>query len=242
MLRYSKLTDEQVLKRLLDVLHLEKVPFNDQGLEALIFTAEGDMRQALNNAQATMAGFGFISTENVFKVCDQPHPILIQKALAAAASADFDGANGIMEELWKDGYCGLDIVGTLFRLAKSAEVHGHRMRTPYQIHSMHVSLCTCLCPCCTASTKNTIGLASRGLCAPPYPWPLCYASNLAPYVPHGLTHPPRRSWVRRCRRKSNWSSSRRLASAICAYWMALIRCYRSPASWPSCVVAPLKPA
>ena len=26
------------------------------------------MRQALNNAQATQAGFGFISTENVFKV------------------------------------------------------------------------------------------------------------------------------------------------------------------------------
>ena len=120
VLRYSKLTDEQVLKRLQEVLALEKAPFNERGLEALIFTAEGDMRQALNNAQATMAGFGFISTENVFKVCDQPHPLKVQQALAAAASADFERANGIIDELWKEGYCGLDIVGTLFRLTKTA--------------------------------------------------------------------------------------------------------------------------
>ena len=48
---------------------------SQQGLEALIFTAEGDMRQALNNAQATQAGFGFISAENVFKV----HHVLHQR-------------------------------------------------------------------------------------------------------------------------------------------------------------------
>lgn len=68
MLRYSKLTDEQVLKRLMQVVGIEGTPHNDAGLEALIFTAEGDMRQALNNAQATHAGFGLISSENVFKV------------------------------------------------------------------------------------------------------------------------------------------------------------------------------
>jgi replication factor C subunit 2/4 len=36
----------------------------------LIFTAEGDMRYALNNLQATDAGFDKITKENVFKVCD----------------------------------------------------------------------------------------------------------------------------------------------------------------------------
>jgi len=123
VLRYSKLTDAQVLKRLQEVLHLEKTPFNESGLEALIFTAEGDMRQALNNAQATHAGFGFISTENVFKVCDQPHPLMIKKMLVSAAAADFESANEVLEELWSRGYCGLDIVGTLFRLTKYAEIN-----------------------------------------------------------------------------------------------------------------------
>lgn len=74
MLRYSKLTDEQVLKRLMQVVDAEGAPHNDSGIEALIFTAEGDMRQALNNAQATHAGFGLISSENVFRVRDAAPP------------------------------------------------------------------------------------------------------------------------------------------------------------------------
>jgi replication factor C subunit 2/4 len=45
MLRYSKLNDEQLLKRLLDITKAEKVSFTSEGLEAIIFTAQGDMRQ-----------------------------------------------------------------------------------------------------------------------------------------------------------------------------------------------------
>lgn len=45
VLRYSKLTDAQVLKRLLEVCEVEAVSYTDDGLEAIVFTAQGDMRQ-----------------------------------------------------------------------------------------------------------------------------------------------------------------------------------------------------
>lgn len=45
-----------------------QVTYTEDGLEAVIFTADGDMRQALNNMQATQAGFGLVNQENVFKV------------------------------------------------------------------------------------------------------------------------------------------------------------------------------
>ena len=45
MLRYSKLTDEQVLKRLIEISKAEQVSYISEGLEAIIFTAQGDMRQ-----------------------------------------------------------------------------------------------------------------------------------------------------------------------------------------------------
>lgn len=45
MLRYTRLTDAQVLDRLLTVCEAESVDYDDPGLEAIIFTAEGDMRQ-----------------------------------------------------------------------------------------------------------------------------------------------------------------------------------------------------
>ncbi len=46
-----------------------QVPYVDEGLGAVIFTADGDMRQALNNLQATYYGFGTVTPEHVFKVC-----------------------------------------------------------------------------------------------------------------------------------------------------------------------------
>ncbi len=45
MLRYSKLSDSQILARLQDVLEKENVSHTDDGIEAIIFTAQGDMRQ-----------------------------------------------------------------------------------------------------------------------------------------------------------------------------------------------------
>lgn len=45
-----------------------QVPKTDDGLEAIVFTAQGDMRQALNNLQSTFDGFAFVNASNVFKV------------------------------------------------------------------------------------------------------------------------------------------------------------------------------
>ena len=49
IVRFSKLNDEEVMKRLVEVMDFEKIPYEPEGLEALIFTAEGDMRYGLNN-------------------------------------------------------------------------------------------------------------------------------------------------------------------------------------------------
>jgi DNA polymerase III delta prime subunit len=48
---------------------VSQVAYDDRGLEAIVFTADGDMRQALNNLQATVSGFGLVNADNVFKVC-----------------------------------------------------------------------------------------------------------------------------------------------------------------------------
>ena len=96
-----------------------QVEYNDDGLTALIFTAEGDMRQAINNLQSTHTGFGFVSAENVFKVCDQPHPITIQTIIRCCLKGDIDGAMVKLTELWDQGYSAVDIVVTLFRVVKN---------------------------------------------------------------------------------------------------------------------------
>ncbi|OCT95116.1 hypothetical protein XELAEV_18012800mg [Xenopus laevis] len=122
VLRYTKLTDAQVLARLMDVVEKEKVQCTDDGLEAIVFTAQGDMRQALNNVQSTCAGFGFVNSTNVFKVCDEPHPLLVKEMLQHCVNANIDEAYKIVAHLWKLGYSPEDIIGNIFRVCKTFQM------------------------------------------------------------------------------------------------------------------------
>ncbi|EFA78355.1 replication factor C subunit [Heterostelium album PN500] len=107
VLRYTRLTDAQVLKRLREVIEAEKVPYTDDGLEALIFTAEGDMRQALNNLQSTFTGFEMVSGDNVFRHC---------------ADGRFEDAFKNTKDLWDKGYSSMDIISTFFKVAKTLDM------------------------------------------------------------------------------------------------------------------------
>lgn len=77
------------------------------------------MRQAINNLQSTYSGFGFVSGENVFKVCDQPHPVVVQGIIRACIKSDIDAAMEKLNELWEQGYSAVDIVVTIFRVTKT---------------------------------------------------------------------------------------------------------------------------
>merc|ERR1719471_416869 len=119
MLRYSKLTDAQVLAKVLTVCEAEGVDHSEDGLEAVVFTAQGDMRQALNNLQSTHEGFGFVKSENVFKVCDEPHPVMVKDMLTYCTEGKLDDAWSIMSRLWGLGYSAEDIITNVFRVCKT---------------------------------------------------------------------------------------------------------------------------
>ncbi len=100
ILRYARLTDGQIVKRLMQICEAEKVEYSDDGIAALVFSAEGDMRQAINNLQSTFAGSGFVSGDNVFKVVDSPHPIKVQAMIKACYEGKVDAALDTLRELW----------------------------------------------------------------------------------------------------------------------------------------------
>ncbi|GAA48300.1 replication factor C subunit 2, partial [Clonorchis sinensis] len=49
VLRYARLTAAQIMARLIEVCRAENVSYTDEGLEAIVFTADGDMRQVYAN-------------------------------------------------------------------------------------------------------------------------------------------------------------------------------------------------
>lgn len=122
ILRYSRLTDAQVLARVIQICKKENVTYTEDGLEAIVFTAQGDMRQALNNLQSTFNGFDVVNAENVFKVCDEPHPLLIKDMIKLCAEGDIRQAYKLMEHLWNLGYAAEDIIKNVFKVCKNVEL------------------------------------------------------------------------------------------------------------------------
>lgn len=141
ILRYSRLTDQQILKRLLEIIELEKIEYSDDGLSALIFSSEGDMRQAINNLQSTVAGFGFVNGDNVFKVVDSPHPLTVQRMIKACQEQKLDQGLEELTTLWDKGYSAVDIISTMFKVTKSMDIdEGLKLEIIKQIGFSHMKI------------------------------------------------------------------------------------------------------
>ncbi|KAJ2359834.1 replication factor C subunit 4 [Coemansia sp. RSA 2610] len=121
ILRFGKLQGDQVLRRLVEICRAEALQYTPEGLEAVAFSADGDMRQAVNNLQSTASGFGLVTPDNVFRVCDQPHPVVVRKMLASCRRGAVDDAVAAITSLWAQGYSAVDIITAVFRVVKAAD-------------------------------------------------------------------------------------------------------------------------
>ncbi|KAI5630736.1 ATPase family associated with various cellular activities (AAA) domain-containing protein [Phthorimaea operculella] len=123
VLRYSRLTDAQILAKVIEVCEAENLSYTEEGASAVVFTAQGDLRAALNNLQAVAAGGAgrAVTPDNVFKVCDEPHPMLVRNMLDACAKQDIHAAYKIIAKLCKLGYAAEDIVSNIFRVSKTLD-------------------------------------------------------------------------------------------------------------------------
>ncbi|OEH74300.1 replication factor c [Cyclospora cayetanensis] len=113
ILRFTKLSDAHLVQRLREVCAKENVTFTDDGIEALVFSADGDMRNALNNLQSTVSGFGLVNKANVEKVCDTPPPEMLRRILQHCTAGDWYGAQSVAQVVLGLGYTPLDVVTTL---------------------------------------------------------------------------------------------------------------------------------
>ena len=54
-----------------------------------------------------------MNSANVFKVCDEPHPLLVKDMLKHCTSEDMDEAYKILHSLWSLGYSPEDIINNI---------------------------------------------------------------------------------------------------------------------------------
>jgi len=125
ILRYSRLSQEQVLTCLLRVCRAEDIAYTETGLEAILFTAvqasfhlTKESSAATSNDDEKETG-GMITQEVVYKVCDQPHPQVVATIIESCRCGKTRVAVQTMKSLCSLGYATTDIIGTLFKVVKA---------------------------------------------------------------------------------------------------------------------------
>ncbi|ORC91478.1 replication factor C, subunit 4 [Trypanosoma theileri] len=123
VVRFKKLSHADILKRLTFIIQQENVTYTDDGLEALLYLADGDLRAAVNALQATCSGYGVVNAENVFKVCDQPHPLLVESIMSSCLqNKNLAEAHKELQRLLGRGYAASDVISTFFRVGQNPKL------------------------------------------------------------------------------------------------------------------------
>ncbi|KAI6207282.1 Replication factor C subunit 2 [Aphelenchoides fujianensis] len=134
---FSRLADKEVYKRVVEICKMESVEYVKEGIDAIVGTAQGDMRQAsgscmrrsfllpvqaINNLQCTATGYGSVTADNVYKVCDEPHPNDVNLFFENCTHGQFKKANAFLEQQRTDGHAFTDILAVLNRVLITADI------------------------------------------------------------------------------------------------------------------------
>ena len=120
--RYHRMSDDFIKKKLLFICDKEKIKFTADGIRSILFISQGDIRYAINNLESTFNGYQEITEESVYKICDQPQPILITSRLNSCLLGNLDSAIIQINELKERGYCNNDIILTFINVLKEMNI------------------------------------------------------------------------------------------------------------------------
>lgn len=121
MLRFSKLKSGDIKANLLRIIKAESVKYDDEGLEALIDTSDGDMRYAVNNLQSTVTGFLSLTKENLYKIVDIPKPESLDSLLGMCRRGELEEVFKLVQTLQNDGYSILDVIGVFSKIVQNSK-------------------------------------------------------------------------------------------------------------------------
>lgn len=113
ILRFNRLTEEEILERLIEIAKLENIPYDEEGMKALVFAADGDMRNAINNLQATAVAAKRITQEKVFEICDIPDLGTLKVIVESCIKADYERAFDNMNHLWSQSFTAYDLINSI---------------------------------------------------------------------------------------------------------------------------------
>ena len=116
IIRFKKLTEDQIKKFLSKICTIEQIPFTDAGLSTICYISDGDMRKSVNNLQLTSYSYGLVDKHTVLNVCKIPDLEDIELIIQACEKCQLEKADEMMSNIIRQGYYYLDIISGFIRV------------------------------------------------------------------------------------------------------------------------------
>jgi replication factor C small subunit len=112
LFRFRPLNEEDIEGRIRDIAKREKLKVTNDGIEAILYVSEGDLRRAINLLQSSAAFGKDVNGDLIYKVVAKARPQDIKEILKTALGGDFMKARDRLRELVITyGMSGEDVVG-----------------------------------------------------------------------------------------------------------------------------------
>ena len=123
LFRFPRLNKEDIIGMLKFISEKEGVKLEDDGIEAILYVSEGDMRKAINTLQAASALGESVNADAVYKVTGKARPEEVRQMMELALSGDFIKAREKLHELLVNyGLSGVDVVRQVHRETFNMEI------------------------------------------------------------------------------------------------------------------------
>ncbi len=114
--RFRPLKADAVKTYLARVAKGEGVKITDDGMEALLYVAQGDLRKAVNSLQVAASVGKTVDSDTMYKAASTARPEAVKKLLEVALEGDFVKARDELDELLIEyGLAGEDIIRQIHR-------------------------------------------------------------------------------------------------------------------------------
>lgn len=125
--RFSRLSEEDISGRLKFVAKNESVSLSTEGIKAILYLAEGDMRAALNLLQAASSTGEKVTDEIVYSISGRANPEIIQKMLVDAYEGRYvDSLDSLRDLIYQQGVSPVDLVKQMHREVEGLNLNPHK--------------------------------------------------------------------------------------------------------------------
>ncbi|MHA1171407.1 MAG: hypothetical protein ACTSQ3_04950, partial [Candidatus Heimdallarchaeota archaeon] len=99
LFRFAPLSEKDTKKYLLNIIKKEKIVITPEGINAIIYVSEGDLRRGTNVLQSSAILGKEITEEMIYKATGKAQPVEIRKMIKLATTGAFKDSRSLLQVL-----------------------------------------------------------------------------------------------------------------------------------------------